>query len=223
MSDLAALKTKLWDQVNRFVETREESTEAAEQLKETIEAISPLSPVPDPMNQEDKVEGHWVGVFQHFGAQHSKGMMPPAPSSLKIQTFGHLPDVSVTHLATAQEIKAADKSYNNVTLVENADKTKQAHCIIFGTYSADDEDPTRFHVAFSGFALRGLNGESDDALRAAFGLNADTALEGEFKPPRLHSDVVYLDDDTRVNYGGLGGVYVMRLEKDHPGVSVSFP
>ena len=148
--------------------------------------------------------------------------MPPAPSSLKIQTFGNLPDVSVTHLGTSQEIKEDDKSYNNVTLIENEAKTKQAHCIVFGKYSADEDDPQRFHVAFEGFALRAINGESDDELRAAFGLDADVALEGTFSPPKLHSDVVYLDEDTRVNYGGMGGVYVLRLAKDHPGVSVNF-
>ena len=55
MSDLQTLKTKLWEQVDHFVETREESTEAAEQLKETIEAIRPLSPVLEPMNEQPKV------------------------------------------------------------------------------------------------------------------------------------------------------------------------
>ena len=45
-------------------------------------------------------------------------------------------------------------------------------------------------------------------LAIAFG-PADP-LVAELKPPRLHSNVVYLDDTYRINIGSLGGLYVLR-------------
>jgi hypothetical protein len=36
----------------------------------------------------------------------------------------------------------------------------------------------------------------------------------DLTPPRLHSDVVYLDDDLRINIGSFGGLYVLRRSTD---------
>ena len=222
MLDAPALKQRFWDTVNHLVETREVTIVAAEQIRELVTEMQAINPVPEPMNHQDKVEGHWTGGFAHYGSAHSRGKLLPAMSTLKTHTFGNLPAVPVLHIDGSQEIKVEDRSYNNVSRLENEAGTVQANCIVYGRYHADDDNPQRFHVRFYRYALVGLNGESDDHLREAFGLDADVLLDGEYKPPRLHSDVVYLDEDTRVNYGGNGGVYVMKLEPGHPGDSVSF-
>ena len=66
-----------------------------------------------------------------------------------------------------------------------------------------------------------IDGVSGAELRQAFGFEAEQALDISFKPPKLHSDVVYCDDDLRINFGSMGGVYVMsRLH--HSGHSVAF-
>ena len=64
-------------------------------------------------------------------------------------------------------------------------------------------------------------GVSGEALRVQFGLEPDAPLRRELKPPKLHSDVVYCDDDMRINHGSMGGVYVLRRLAT-PGQSVSF-
>ena len=196
---------------------------AAEQIKELVAEMQAINPVPDPMNQQEKVQGHWVGKFAHYGSAHSRGKLLPAMSTLKTHTFGNLPATPVLHIDGGQEIKESDKSYNNVSRLENEAGTMQANCIVYGRYHADEENPQRFHVRFYRYALVGLNGETEDQLREGFGLDADVVLDGEYKPPRLHSDIVYVDEDIRVNYGNNGGVYVMKLDPDNPGVSVSFP
>jgi len=223
MLDAAPLKEKFWTTVNHLVETREMTNVAAEQIRELVTEMQEINAVPDPMNQQSRVQGHWVGKFSHYGSAHSRGIILPAESTLKIHTFGNMPAVKVIHIDGSQEIKESDKSYNNVSRLENEAGAMQANCIVYGRYHADEENPQRFHVRFYKYALEGMNGESDEALREAFGLDADTPISGEYKPPRLHSDVVFLDEDTRVNYGNNGGVYVLKLEPDHPGVSVSFP
>ena len=40
-----------------------------------------------------------------------------------------------------------------------------------------------------------------------------------FRPIPFHSDIVYLDDDLRINYGKLGGFYVLE-RLNEPGHSV---
>ena len=36
------------------------------------------------------------------------------------------------------------------------------------------------------------------------------------KPPRVSSDVVYLDDEMRINLGSLGGMYLLRRSAEPP-------
>ena len=57
-------------------------------------------------------------------------------------------------------------------------------------------------------------------MRSALGFTSGESLREELKPPRLHSDIVYLDRDTRINLGSLGGFYVLR-RLDEPSVSVA--
>jgi len=93
--------------------------------------------------------------------------------------------------------------------------------IVWGDYDLKPEAPQRYDVKFSAVELRPPEGVSAAAFRDAYGLPEDTPLHIEMKPPRLHSDIVYCDDDMRINFGGMGGVYV--LERLHtPGKSVSF-
>ena len=39
------------------------------------------------------------------------------------------------------------------------------------------------------------------------------------KPPKLSSDVIYLDDALRINVGSLGGLYLLR-RSDEPAISI---
>ena len=119
-----------------------------------------------------------------------------------------------------QEIDADSKAYNNVIYLDNEARSAKAVLVVHGAYAVDEENPQRYSVAFSGVSLHGANGQSDDELRQQFGLEPDTPLHKEFKPPALHSDIVYLDDDLRVNFGGLKGFYVL-LRAERPAFSLA--
>ena len=135
--------------------------------------------------------------------------------------FNNLPDAPLRLLEIEQEIHAVSKDYNNVHIVETLDGGLRAHLIVFGHYAIEADTPKRYAVEFSRVGLVSPDGISDAELRRVFGFAADQSLDISFKPPKLHSDVVYCDDDLRINFGSMGGVYVMtRL--DHGGHSVDF-
>jgi hypothetical protein len=93
--------------------------------------------------------------------------------------------------------------------------------VVWGRYSLNEAMPQRYDVAFYAVELVPPSGVSDADFRAQFGLDAELPLRVEMKPPRLHSDVVYCDDDMRINFGAMGGVYVLKRLAT-PGKSVSF-
>jgi hypothetical protein len=93
--------------------------------------------------------------------------------------------------------------------------------IVWGRYTIDPATPQRYAVNFYGVELRPLAGVTEAEVRAQFGLPDDQPLKAELKPMKLHSDVVYCDDDMRINFGSMGGVYVLRRLAT-PGKSVDF-
>ena len=92
---------------------------------------------------------------------------------------------------------------------------------MWGKYHIEPENPQRYIVDFYAIELVPPADVDAQTLRQQFGLPIDAPLRREMKPPKLHSDVVYCDDDTRINFGSMGGVYVMR-RLSTPGKSVSF-
>ena len=79
--------------------------------------------------------------------------------------------------------------------------------------------PQRYVVNFYRGQIRGQNGESDEEIRAAFGFEPNVEIDFELKSPPLHSDIVYCDDDMRINFGSVGGKYILT-RKTSPWLSV---
>jgi hypothetical protein len=92
---------------------------------------------------------------------------------------------------------------------------------VWGRYRIPPDQPQRYSVDFYAAELVPPEGVSAAELRAQFGLENGFALKRALKPPKLYSDVVYCDDDMRINFGSMGGVYVMN-RRHTPGKSVSF-
>ena len=106
-------------------------------------------------------------------------------------------------------------------MIATLDGKFHAQLIVYGRYTIDPATPQRYQVAFYKLLLRGVTAPGEDAVRAAFGFAPDQPLEVALKPPKLHSDVVYCDDDMRINFGSMGGVYVLNRLR-HAGNSVAF-
>ena len=184
------------------------------QLLDMVDALKPLSPIPDPAKEVASLAGSWTSLYASFGVGHSKGKSHQDDSTLSLQTFKAFPDIPIRVDNIVQEIGVFPKAYNNVIFFEAMTGACRGIIIVHGTYERDAEDFKRFRVVFYSAEIRGLDGLDDAKLRQSLGLPDDYALKRDFKPAKLYSDVVYLDDTTRINIGGMGGVYVLerRLE-----------
>lgn len=200
----------LQDEVGAF------SDEAFEELGRLVEAIRLENVYAAPLDTLDKVVGRWDTDFAHFGGKHSAGKPKVHDSDLKLQSFNRFPAAPIRVTRICQEISQTGNAYNNVIDFICSDGDTRGVLIVHGRFRPDEENRQRFHVEFVATELR--PGEDCDApaLLAALGLDAAQPLKVDLKPPRLYSDVVYLDDDIRINIGGLGGLYLMRRASDAP-------
>ncbi|MEO0575565.1 MAG: PAP/fibrillin family protein [Pseudomonadota bacterium] len=219
MSSIDHIKQRIMAFVDDMVETTLVSETRKDELRALCDAICPLTPTPRPIDSQGASEGVWLTRFASFGAKHSDNKPLQHDTNLMLQSFGNLPNVPARVTKLHQEIEVASKAYNNVVFVTNPKGDCDAVIVMEGKYSGDDEHPQRYYVAFEQVSLKALGGQTDDALRAAFGIDPETPLSKEFRPPKLHSDIVYVDEDLRINYGSLSGFYVLERLKT-PGFSV---
>ncbi|MEM9533971.1 MAG: hypothetical protein AAGA23_23865 [Pseudomonadota bacterium] len=220
MSDTATLKNTIFGFLDNMDETVLCSEEEKDQLKAWCDELATHTPVPEPINDQAASEGVWLSRFASFAVKHSENQPLQHQSDLKFQSFGNLPSAPVKVVRLVQEIEAESKAYNNVVHVTSMDGSVPGVVVMYGRYEGDDDNPQRYGVSFYRVTFQPLEGEADAAFCEAFGIDADAELDKEFRPPALHSDIVYVDDDTRINYGKLGGFYVLSRTSD-PGFSVN--
>jgi hypothetical protein len=192
-----------------------------ERIHALIGELVPLTPVPRPIDRQDFVASPWGSHFAQFGPRHTAGKPIRHVSSLKLQSFGVFGDIPIKVHEIDQEIRVDGRHYNNVTEIATPDDAHSARLIVWGRYDIPGDQPQRYSVEFYAVEIVPPDGVSEEDLRAQFGLEPDAALRRELKPPKLHSDVVYCDEDMRINFGSMGGVYVMN-RRTGPGKSVAF-
>ncbi len=186
-----------------------------------INRLVPLTPTPSPLDRQAYVQSPWGSRFAQFGPKHTAGKPIRHLTNLQLQSFARFPAIPIQVHELSQEIRVEGNHYNNVTEISTPDGAHKAQLIVWGRYRIEAEAPQRYIVDFYAAEIKPLEGTSEDDLRAQFGLEAGADLYRELKPPKLHSDVVYCDDDMRINFGSMGGVYVMR-RLSTPGKSVAF-
>lgn len=186
-----------------------------------MQQLAEISPIPRPLDEQGKVAGPWGSYFAQFGPKHTAGKPIEHVTSFKLLSFGKFPDKPMKMLSIEQEICHQTKAYNNVQVIEPVGGGLQAYLIVYGRYAISEDNPKRYQVEFYRIALVGANGETEEELRAAFDFDDSTSLDVGMKPPTLHSDVVFCDEDMRINFGSMGGFYVMN-RNHHSGYSVDF-
>lgn len=221
MSDLKSIKADLRQAIDNCRPDGTYEDDVFEAVHALIKQIVPLSPTPRPFDEQKFIESPWGSHFAQFGPKHTAGKPIKHQTSLKLQSFAKFPDVPILVEDIDQEIRVEGNHYNNVSRVMTVDAKHSAALIVWGRYSVTAEEPQRYSVDFYAIELRPPEGVSEAELREQFDLDKDFGLYQEMKPPKLHSDIVYCDDDMRINFGSMGGVYVMR-RLDSPGKSVSF-
>lgn len=221
MADVAKLKAELLTAIDADDGAGRYGEAGIETIHALIEKLTLLTPIPRPIDEQAVVAGPWRSTFAQFGPKHTAGKPITHETRFKFLSFNAFPDVPLRLLEIEQEIHAVSKDYSNVHIIEPVGGGMQAHLIVYGRYAIDPDLPKRYKVEFFRVGLVSPDGHTDDALRQAYGLDANQPLSVDLKPPTLHSDVVYCDDDMRINFGSMGGVYVMsRLH--HHGHSVAF-
>lgn len=221
MSDIATLKAELNAAIDACQPDGTYDDETFERIHALIKQLVPLTPTPSPLEAQEFVESPWISRFAQFGPKHTAGKPIKHVSSLKLQSFARFPDVPILIEDLDQEIRVEGHHYNNVTAIATPDGAHKATLIAWGRYHIEEADPQRYVVDFYALEIRPPEGVADDELRRQFGLEEGSDLRRDLKPPKLHSDVVYCDDDMRINFGSMGGVYVLK-RLPGPGKSVYF-
>lgn len=221
MSAIEPLKQKLRAAIDACQPDGTYDDATFETIHALIQELVPFTPTPRPIDDQECVEGPWTSHYAQFGPKHTAGKPIKHETSMKLQSFARLPDVPIKVADIDQEIRVKDAHYNNVVEIMTPDEKHHARIIVWGRYTIEEETPQRYAVEFYAVELVPPEGVSEADLRAQFGLEPWFALKQDLKPPKVHSDVVYCDADMRINFGSMGGVYVLK-RLNTPGKSVSF-
>ncbi len=162
--------------------------------------------------------------FAHFGGKHSAAKTRVHDSTLAMQSWNRFPPAPIRVLRICQEISRRGNAYNNVidfAAPVGAASDGQAHgaIVVRGSFRDEPGNPQRFVVDFARMEIRPRGAtERSAAARVALGLEADASRcrSADMKPPQLSSDVIYLDDELRINVGSLGGLYLLKRSDEAP-------
>jgi hypothetical protein len=218
MTDRTELKQAITECIEGASAEGELSASEFERLQGLIEAIEAQAPYAA-AERPDLIAGNWQTAFASFGAKHSAGKARAHASNLAIQSFNHLPSAPINVTDIRQEIDPPSGAYSNVILFEAGASGTEGLLIIHGAYKIDEDQPQRFHVAFDRAELRPAGSASLETLRQALELPEEAVTDTRFQPPKLWSDITYVDETMRINKGNFGGIYVME-RCEHPMVAV---
>lgn len=221
MINIDDLKQKLRETIDDCLPDGTYAEATIDRIHALIGELVPHSPTPRPIDRQEFVQAPWLSHFAQFGPKHTAGKPIKHLTSLKLQSFARFPDIPVMVHQLEQEIRVDGCHYNNVADITTPDNVHSAKLVVWGRYHIEPEMPQRYIVDFYQAELVPPEGVDAEMLCAQFGLEPNAPLIREIKPPKLHSDIVYCDEDMRINYGSMGGVYVMR-RLHHGGKSVSF-
>jgi hypothetical protein len=221
MTDIAPIKAELLAAIAAAQPDGSYADADFDRIHAAIAALTPLTPTPSCYAAQDFVQSPWRSLYSQFGPRHTAGKPTRHQTTMNLQSFNKFPAVDMFVSDIDQEIRVADAHYNNVVSIATLDGAHRAEMIVWGRYKLTHEAPQRYVVDFYAVELRPPEGVSAEEVRSHFGLPDGHPLKSELKPMKLHSDVVYCDDDMRINFGSMGGVYVLRRLAT-PGKSISF-
>ena len=216
------IKSDLLSAINRTEDDGTYSDETYEAIQDLMDKLAAESPTPSPFDKQDFITDHWATLYAQFGPRHTAGKSVAHDNMFHFVSWSKLPKVPFRNLDLRQEIHHETGDYNNVHLIQPIGGGIDCFYTVFGRYRVEAESPQRYVVDFYRGQIRGQKGESENEIRAAFGFDEDVEIDFELKSPPLHSDIVYCDEDLRINFGSVGGKYILT-RKDSPWLSVNMP
>lgn len=178
-------------------------------LMSLIDELSQRSPFVA-AERPDVVAGSWDTLFASFGARHSSGRTVRHTADLQIHSLGKLPKAPMQVLSIIQEIDEHGDAYNNVVEFECGEAATPGRLIMRGRFNCAPEVPIRYQVGFYRAEVHPRDGASESALREGLGFDATQPLAVEFQPPPFYSDILFVDEELRINRGNFGGIYVLK-------------
>jgi hypothetical protein len=184
---------------------KDTDAELGEKITALAAELEAANPTSDPTSRTDLFDGRWKLLFSTFNLDRK--------ASLAKLSFGKLPDAEVTIGDVFQEVSSAHgQLYDNVVEFEDASGKKGVK-VMHGKYTVHDGD--RLDVVFDHVFVAPQDTRALDEFCVDLGLARDTGTSVAIaRTPPMHSSIVYLDEEMRINRGVYGGVYV--LEKIAP-------
>ena len=221
MANIDELKQELMSAIDQSNPHGTYTDETYQRLKSAIDELVPFSPIPKPHDQQEQIAGHWITRFAQFGPRHTAGKPIEHDNQLNYVSFSAFPALPFRNLELSQEIHQDTKDYNNVHIIQPSGGGPNLRLATYGRYHVTPEEPQRYGVEFYKTRIWSEEGHSDAEIRTLLNLPENHELEVPVKSPKLHSDIVYCDDTLRINFGSVGGIYVLE-RVENSGVTVSF-
>lgn len=222
-----SLRAELLDIIATHKEGFASGTPESVRINDLIDELAELTPYPRALDHKDVYRGHWVGDYFNFGrlvgGDGAKDQGAGVSTTLKVFSMGRLPDVPATHVGNALEIEPDEGLYNFYGRLLVGEAQIDSHHLTYGRFQQKEENPDRFYVEFDKFEIAPADPDmSVEDYCKATGIDSPDDLVAELSPsPKLYSDVVYMDDEMRIQLGQLGGHYIM-FRKDRPLYSVEY-
>lgn len=157
-----------------------------EAIKRLAAELESANPTPAPAHAGALLHGRWELLYSSFGLQRQ--------TTLARLSFNTLPKTPITVTKLWQEVDSASGLYDNVV------GHREGSVVTIGEFSPASAQ--RLNVRFT--------------ENLAIGLDAARVPIDNAKIPPLWSDVIYLDEDFRLNRGGFGNLYVLKLVDRSP-------
>jgi PAP_fibrillin len=184
---------------------KDTETQLGDEIASLALQLEAANPTHDPTARTDLFDGRWRLLFSTFNLERK--------ASLAKLSFSKLPDAEVTIGDVFQEVSSVhDQLYDNVVEFEDAAGQKGLK-VMHGQYTVHDGH--RLDVVFDHVFVAPRDARNLGQFRSDLGLDSKAAISVPIpRTPPLHSSIVFLDNDMRINRGVYGGVYVLERLAD---------
>jgi hypothetical protein len=227
MADREALRKELLDIAATHKEGFASGSAESKRIDALIDELTPLTPYPDALDHPEIFRGHWSGDYFNMGrlvgGKGATNQGIGVTTSLKVFSMGRLPDIPATFLGAGLEIEPDSGAYNFFSHFALGEKKVPTYHFAFAGYTRREENLDRFFVEFQGFKVVPADPDMPmSEFAATIGVDDPASLSAELTPrPKLWSQVVYMDQDIRIQLGQLGGHYVL-FRTDRPMYSIEY-
>ena len=225
MSKRVNLKNELLDIIKNNQENSNGQNNQADSINKLINELSTVTLYKDAVYMDDVYKGHWAGEYFNFGSAGGGGAKDQGAgvvTTLKTFSMGQLPDIPAKHISSALEIDPKNSIYNFYSHMKIGKNLIDTHHFSYGRFSRQKIKPNRFFVEFDGFEIIPQDKSlSLDSYCKEICVARPEDLKATLpKSPKLWSDIIYMDNDMRIQHGQLGGHYIV-FKKDLPMYSIN--